>query len=170
MNEKKYKLVGVFNLFDVYPMYLLPVFRDEDGNYCGGFIYDDNSPYLETFQGFFPKYLDNRIMFLEDLKNNPNIKLELDNIKDEYQIGDLAIEAMNPCKGTIYIGTSDKFVEYARKQKERIEAIYYGKDLEARNNLIKNEFQGHENNVEHYLHEIETELEDVEHRLSSLRK
>ena len=95
---------------------------------------------------------------------------EYDYLADIHFNGDLAIEAMNPCKGTIYIGTSDKFVEYARKQKESIEAIYYGKDLEARKNLIENEFQGHENNVEHYLHEIETELEDVEHRLSSLRK
>ncbi len=170
MNEKKYKLVGVFNLFDVYPMYLLPVFRDEDGNYCGGFIYDDNSPYLETFQGFFPKYLDNRIMFLEDLKNNPNIKLELDNIKDEYQIGDLAIEAISPCNDTRYIGTIDKFLEYTKRHKENLEAIYYGNDNDAKNNLINNEFQGYEDKVEHYLGELEHELADAEHRVSSLRK
>ena len=168
--EKKYKLVGVINYFDVHPTRLYPIFLDENGDYCGGFIFDDNSPYIEIFQGFFPEEMNDRIILFEDIKDDSNTTLIKEDVKDEYQIGDLAIEAISPCNGTIYIGTIDKFLEYTKRHKENLETIYYGNDNDAKNNLINNEFQGHEDNVLLYLGELEHELADAEHRVSSLRK
>ena len=107
--NKKYELVGILNYFDLIPCTVYPIFRDSEGIYYGAFCEED-SPYISTFMPFPSK---ERIKDIKRFTKTHNI-FEILPGKEFYQVGDLALCALQTSKKNVYVGTIDKYVEYAK--------------------------------------------------------
>ena len=167
--DKKYKLVGVINYFDLDQDVLSLVYQGEDGEYYGAFTDEETSPYIDGFERFIPKAAESEIMFLDVLKNDPNIKLEIEDIKEEYKIGDLPVGAIMPRKGVLYVAGSEKFIEYLRNERDRLESIINGDDEEEVVELLS-EFNNNMDSLKSYLESLKLEIADYEKRTAAVKQ
>ena len=151
--NKQYKLVGIFNDYDYVPSVVYPLFQDKKGNYYGAFC-DDNSPYISEFQ-LFP-VSDTRKRIKQFTKTNNIFEIEPD--KYLYQVGDLAICGLQTTKKNVYIGTIDKYLEYAKNLLLSIETKI-------------DSYTGEEKMLmEYFVRELKEDIEDYEGRVENIDK
>jgi hypothetical protein len=124
--EKKYKLVGSLNIYNIVPNFIYPIFQDEDFILYWGFTDDEMvsdivGPYYTRFLEL-PSTLIDKVKFLKTTENT------LENINEYYKVGDLAVCGTELDKDKIYIGSLDKYLEYIKKSSDNEQLSKYWKD------------------------------------------
>ena len=116
-NNKKYKLVGTVNPFEVYPCELIPVFEDEDGKYYRAFnTYKKDGKWNDCY--YFTEFVEAtptrgfRLIQPEDT---------LEDIEDEYQVNSVLCMAFESYDHKFYIGRLDKYLEFIENYRNEIE-------------------------------------------------
>ena len=112
--DNNYKLVGYFNFFQIRPGFVYPIFMDNDGNYFWAFSDIDIDTNLYYYLKFIPLPMEYK-SFIKFISDTDTI-VEVNNIY--MNTGDLVLEGIEIEEGHAYIGTIDKFIEFARRNRE----------------------------------------------------
>lgn len=117
MNYRKYKLVGMINVFGVVPYFIKPVFKDEEDNLYCSYNYDESTKNYGPYIMGFSKIPNDYISYVKDLSNCVVMK---ETLKDFYSIGDLSIGGIEIKNNVVYIGTIDKYFDYLKYYKDEV--------------------------------------------------
>ena len=112
--DNNYKLVGYFNFFQIRPGFVYPIFMDSDENYFWAFSDIDIDTNLYYYLKFIPLPMEYK-SFIKFISDTDTI-VEVNNIY--MNTGDLVLEGIEIEEGRAYIGTIDKFIEFARVNRE----------------------------------------------------
>lgn len=118
MDNKKYRLVGICNPFNIIPFMIKPVFEDEEGNLYITYIADketkEYSPYIKGFSRMSNAYMKYVKNLSECLINSDALN------KEYYSIGDLSPCGIEIENNIIYIGQMDKYLDFLKEYKNEI--------------------------------------------------
>ncbi len=111
MENKKYKLVGIFNQFGKVPSDILLVFKGEDSEYYYGYSdgksWDDNRPYYTGFERLVVKNP-------KDIRLLSEINSTIENTQESYRVGDIVACGYETEKNNVYIGRLDNYLDFIK--------------------------------------------------------
>lgn len=99
-NNDIYKLVGIINIFGIYPDFVYPIFERNGKYYLQHFQSNAIDSFIETSKS-------KRLNMIRYLEINPNI-----NIKKIYTVGDKPIFAFQITKDNVFFSEIDNFVNF----------------------------------------------------------
>lgn len=100
MEKNNYRLVGIINIFGIYPAFVYPIF-EKDGKY-----YLQHSE-VNVIDCFVETSKNKRLSMVHYSEINPNL-----NIKNIFTIGDEPIFAFQVDKNNVFISEIDDFIEF----------------------------------------------------------
>ena len=149
MDEKKYKLMGIYNDCGIVPNNVYPVFEDENKELYLGLTNDDmnenNTYYFTNFQ----KMSSDAVKYVKSLSK---YTVKVETTQEYFQIGDISIYGIEMEDKALYIGTIDKYLEFLK---------WYRMDYLA--------FDDYEFKTE-YLKELDAEIEYIEKLVEEAKK
>ena len=122
--KKKYKIVGALNMFNIVPDSNYTVYQDEEGKLYGGFVknVETDGPHMTYFMPWREDVLD-KIVFFDQIKDDPDANVFFDDTKDSYEYGDTVVYVHQYGPKDYYIGEIDKYLEFIKHYKESVERV-----------------------------------------------
>jgi len=127
MKDKKYKLVGIENEFNITPDTVYPIYADDENNLYRGYSSGDKDEKCFTFTHFVKVNNNSNIKLLENCMTRNDLETEY------FGIGDVFVIAMELSKDVVYVGRMDQYLQFI---KDNYEAI---KNTNGNNDFIERE-------------------------------
>ena len=166
---ENYKLVVFLNLLNLIPDGVYPVFQGNDGKYYGGFVKSQKelSVNIEQFIEWREDVIE-RIVFFDDIKNNPDYSIKQEEVQDEYKLGDMGLSVHQISEKEIYVGRADKFLEFLKEHTNSIEEVLNSGDEKKINEMLKY-YNSSLDSIKIYLYSLNRDIEDLSERFERLR-
>ena len=123
--------IGICNPFNIVPFMVKPVFEDEEGNLCLGYIYDketkEYSPYIKGFSRVSNEYMKYVERLSDCMVNSDALN------KEFYSVGELAPCGIELDNGIVYVNDMYRYLEFLREYKNEIAFSF-----EFKGDLLKN--------------------------------